>query len=72
MADGDIEAAWAVMTRAEANGFTFAIEDGKLAVEWPEPEERWVELRQDILKHGSMIAKLTVARAELEREQRHG
>jgi hypothetical protein len=72
MRDSDIEPAWAVIQRAEALGFTFAIEDGKLAVEWPEPEEQWVELRQEILKHGLMIAKLTIARAELEKERRHG
>ena len=72
MRDSDIEPAWEVMQRAEANGFTFAIEDGKLAVEWPEPEELWIELRQEILKHGLMIAKLTIARAELETERRNG
>jgi hypothetical protein len=72
MRDSDIEPAWAVMQWAEANGFTFAIEDGKLAVECPEPEELWVELRQQILKHRLMIAKLTMARAELGKERRHG
>ena len=70
MDERDIEPAWAVIQRAEAVGFTFSIQDGKLAVEWPEPEERWFELRQEILLHKLMIAKLTFARAELERERR--
>ena len=65
MRDSDIEPAWRVMQRAEAAGFTFAIEDGKLAITFPEPEEAWRELRHEILKHVRMIAGLTKARAEL-------
>lgn len=68
MRDSDIEPAWAVVKRAEAAGFTFAIEGGKLAVTFPEPEERWAELRQEIFRHREMIAKLAFARAELERD----
>lgn len=70
MRDSDIEPAWRVMQRAEANGFTFAIEDGRLAVTWPEPEEQWIELRQEILQHRRLIAGLTKAREELEAERR--
>lgn len=72
MRDSDIEPAWRVLTRAEALGLTFAIEDGKLAISFPEPEEQWLGLKQEVLRHRLMIAGLVNARAELKRERGNG
>jgi hypothetical protein len=74
MPDSEMEAAWRVIKRAEAHGCTFKIEAGRLAIEFPEriDQELWRSIQFDVLEHKLMIAGLVHARAELERERRHG
>ena len=74
MRDSDMVPAWRVIKRAEAHGCTFKIEAGKLAVEFPETidPEVWRSIQFDVLEQKLIISGLVHARAELERERRHG